>query len=341
MINKLKLSVWIPAVCLILMMFLCSCSTNKTAFTPTDYTNMDNWAVNDYDNAEKKDTQVDVFYIYGTNAKEADQENGVANISDAMKTTTLKMDAGTAGCFNDGVRFYEPFYRQLAMEYQLENVKSHEDLPDMIRSTEVSTDLFAALDYYFENCNEGRPFILVGFSHGGACLQVILEDYFGQKQNRTYMDQMVAAYSIGYGVDKNWIEKIDYLKFASGAEDTGVVISWNTEGTGEKGDNFLLADNPSDTLVINPINWKTDNTYAKASECAGSYTEKGIVTPGLYNLQIDPERGCLISDNNENYAYINGESVFGGKSLHNYEFAEAYLSVRENMHQRIEAFLKK
>ena len=33
------------------------------------------------------------------------------------------------------------------------------------------------LDYYFENLNKGRPFILAGHSQEAMWIQVVLEDY--------------------------------------------------------------------------------------------------------------------------------------------------------------------
>ena len=35
-----------------------------------------------------------------------------------------------------------------------------------IASREPKADVFAALDYYFENYNHGRPYILAGHSQG-------------------------------------------------------------------------------------------------------------------------------------------------------------------------------
>lgn len=309
-------------------------------YVPTDYSDPGNWSKNDYFDPAKKDTAVDVIFFYGTAVPADVVEDGILQICDGMKLFVTSSFESSAGAFDDGARIYIPYFRQLSLETE----SACEDIFVAINTLETRTpgvDLCAALDYYFEHYNEGRPFILAGFSQGGMAVQAMLDMYFGNAEHRALLDRLVVAYSIGFGVDKRWLAERDYLKFAKGADDTGVIASWNTEGPGPKGHNPLLAANPSDTLVINPINWKTDATYAGAAECPGSYVDGRIVTPGVYNLQIDPERGSLVCDNNPDYVDDGTGEMWGGKSLHLFEMPEVYLGLRQNMHDRINAFLKR
>ena len=49
-----------------------------------------------------------------------------------------------------------------------------------------------------------------------------------------------------------------HLKFATGESDTGVIISWNTEGPRNvegNASNVVLLPN---AISINPLNWKLD-----------------------------------------------------------------------------------
>jgi len=307
---------------------------------PTDYSNPENWAKNDYNNPEKKDTAVDVIFFYGTAVSGDVVEDGIIQICDGMKNFVVPQYESSAGVFDDGTRIYIPYYRQLSLETESACTDTLDSI-NLLENTVVGTDLCAALDYYFDNYNEGRPFILSGFSQGGMAVQGMLDMYFGEEKHKAYLDNMIVAYSIGFGVDKEWLAERDYLKFAEGADDTGVIASWNTEGPGEKEFNPLIPIKIENSLVINPINWKTDDTYASAKECLGSYGDEGVVTPGLYNLRIDPERGSVICDNNTNYVDDGTGKMWGGKSLHLYEIKEVYLSLRQNMHDRIDAFLKK
>lgn len=320
--------------------------TNGTSkkIIPTDYSDMNNWLLNEYGKKEKSDSKVDLIYFYGTATAKADTWNGVSTLSEADKKSALSMSKIALDVISRDARIYVPYYRQVSLMTALKG-KTHNDLIEGVKNNEPGADICAALDYYFEHYNNGRPFILSGTSQGGASVQVALDMYFGQKKNRAKLDNMVVAYSFAYGVDKKWLNQIGYLKPAKGEFDTGVVASWNVEGPGEKGYNILLADNCSDTLVINPINWKTDNTYAKGSECPYSYSmdpDYRYSEPGEFNLQLDPERGSLICDNCTDYITLEGEECFwGGKSLHSAELYFPAGSIAKNIVDRTEAFLKK
>ena len=88
------------------------------------------------------------------------------------------------------------------------------------------------LDYYFENYNNGKPFILAGHSQGSQILTMILSDYM--KEHPEHYKNMIAAYVIGYSVTDKYLAANPHLKFAEGADDTGVIISYNTEGPANK-----------------------------------------------------------------------------------------------------------
>jgi len=344
--KTLAISLAICAACLVLLS-ACGSAPYPNAKTAnmkaTDFSKLENWVQNDYSNTAKANADADVIFFIGTDLTEADQDNGIAYWTEENKPEAIAHQVGTMDAFDNNTRIYAPFYRQIALGKSLENMdKGHNFLPETIASTEAIVDIFASLDYYFENYNQGRPFVLAGYSQGGACVQVALEYYFSAKDHKKYLDQLVAAYSIAYGVDKTWLDKIDYIDFATGATDTGVLLSWVTEGPGGDGADILIADDASNALVINPINWKTDETYASASECLGTYVDGQVVSPGLYNLQFSAARGCLICDNNTDYMELPGyDNFWGGTSLHTYEVMQAYGSIKQNVRDRIEAFLAK
>ncbi len=79
--------------------------------------------------------------------------------------------------------------------------------------------------------------------------------------------RMIAAYVIGNPVTQAYLDNNPHLKFATSPDDTGVIISYNTEAPVVNGTNPVLYGLVG--LVINPINWKTDETYADKSEGLG------------------------------------------------------------------------
>ena len=58
-----------------------------------------------------------------------------------------------------------------------------------------------------------------------------------------------------------------HIKAAQKADDINVCISWCTEGK-ENASFYGLIAKP-DCVCINPLNWKTDDTYASADENLG------------------------------------------------------------------------
>ena len=59
-------------------------------------------------------------------------------------------------------------------------------------------------------------------------VKYVLKNYF--KEHPDYYKRMVAAYAIGFAITKDDLEAYPHLKFATGESDTGVIVSWNTEG---------------------------------------------------------------------------------------------------------------
>ena len=155
---------------------------------------------------------------------------------------------------------------------------------------------------------------------------------------------MVAAYAIGYSVTKDELNKYPHMKFATGETDTGVIISWNTEGpknVEENAKNIVLLPN---AVCINPLNWKTDDTYAPASENLGSRiynNDTGEISIGNLNVdaQINLERGVIVT--NTDYAPIGLTDLFGPASFHNSENTFYFTNVRENVKKRIAAYFEK
>lgn len=208
------------------------------------------------------------------------------------------------------------------------------------------TDVYGALDYYFEFYNNGRPFILAGHSQGSQVVRLVLKDYM--QAHPEYYERMIVAYVIGFSFTQDDLDTHPYLKFAEGETDTGVVVSWNTEGEGN-GDSVLVLDG---AISINPINWKRDETYAPASEnlgdhifspADGKYTEH---TPGLADARVDTKRGTVICTTGDlPYITVTAGAIvgdmFGKKSYHNGDYDFYYRNIEDNALKRVEAYFEK
>ena len=214
---------------------------------------------------------VDTFYIYATEYIMGSLEDGAPEYAtldnDEMIKGAESEYIGHATAYADSTNVFMPYYRQAGMPVMKKAWKETGDCEAAITGMPYD-DITAALDYYFENYNEGRPFIIAGHSQGSCMTKLLLKKYF--KDHPEYYDRMVAAYVIGYSVTKDDLEANPHLKFATGETDTGVIISYNTEGpknAEEKAETAVLLPN---AISINPLNWKLDETYAPASENLGS-----------------------------------------------------------------------
>ncbi|MBR0365419.1 MAG: DUF3089 domain-containing protein, partial [Clostridia bacterium] len=201
------------------------------------------------------------------------------------------------------------------------------------------SDVTAALDYYFENYNNGRPFIIAGHSQGSGIVSLVLKDYF--KEHPDYYKRMIAAYVIGFSITKDYLEENTQLKFATGESDTGVIISWNTEGpknVEEIAKNAVVLPN---ALSINPLNWKLDETYAPARENLGSlvlYKDASgyeIADIGA-DAQVNLARGVIVT--NAKADPVDMVDYFGPASFHDSDYPCYYNNIKDNVAKRIAAF---
>jgi len=208
-----------------------------------------------------------------------------------------------------------------------------------VYETVIRTDVYAALDYFFEHYNNGRPFILAGLSQGGYCLQIILSEYM--KLHPEIYSRMVACYAIGVSFYPDYLNDNPHIKMASNECDYNVCISWNTEAPGASMDSMILKENQ---YCINPLNWKLDDTYASRELNKGSYnlaTHYSI--PHIVDAKIDLKRKVLISKTASEHGYeiIPSALGFGDKSYHMHEWDFFYENVKENGRKRIDSFFKK
>lgn len=283
-----------------------------------DYSNDDNWMFLPEENTK----EVDTIYLYPSAYGIVNEvEDDVADIDDVyMRTMAIYYASAQASVFEESSNVYVPYYRQLTVNSLVDMI---DESPESMQYI-ASQDIYNMLDYYFENLNEGRPFILAGHSQGSVWLTVVLEDYM--KEHPEYMERMVAAYVIGYSVTEEYLARNPHLKFAEGADDTGVIISYNTEGPGNKDAYNCVVR--AGARAINPINWSLDETYA---------------TNGTVDAQIDAERGVVICTTIQNTPEMKASlaEYFGEESFHLYDYDLYWEELQKNVADRIESFMKK
>ena len=287
---------------------------------------------------------VDTFFVYPTEYL-ADNESDpdyAAYDDPAIKDGVDNLDHRfMASVYEDSTNVFMPYYRQASLRVQADAWRKTGDVRNALKDASPYADITAALDYYFENYNNGRPFILAAHSQGSAICSLVLENYF--KEHPEYYERMVAAYIIGFSVTKDDLEANPHLKFATGESDTGVIISWNTEGPKNIEENAPNAVLRPNAICINPLNWKLDDTYAPASENLGSLvlneeTNETEISDIGADAQIVPERGVIVT--NADYEPMTGmDDVFGSQSFHNGDYTFYYNNIKDNVAKRIAAYM--
>lgn len=283
---------------------------------------------------------VDTFFIYPTvynGMNENDPEYAPLD-NEEMKQGVEEMNKTQASVFEETTNVFIPYYRQASTMY-VGKVVVETGNADKAISGIPYQDVTSALDYYFKNYNGGRSFIIASHSQGSAINRLILKDYF--KDHPEYYERMIAAYAIGYSITEKDLEACPHMKFATGESDTGVIISWNTEGPKNvEGNAFNFVVLPN-AISINPLNWKRDDTYAAANENKGSLIinektgELEIGDVGA-DAQINLERGVVVT--NSQSAPADAAEFLGSQSFHPEDYGLYYNNIKENVAQRIAAY---
>lgn len=275
------------------------------------------------------DKKVDVFYLYPTAWKQiSPNEPNICSIDNPTMLVGAKLAyARQATAFESVGNMYAPYYRQLDMS---------PDNREQLIAGIPTQDAVAAFDYYIKHYNHGRPFILAGHSQGSDVLHNLLSSYM--RDNPKVYARMVAAYVIGYSVTGPYLAANPHLKFAAGPDDTGVIISYNTEAPDVvPGTNIVTLPGG---IAINPITWTRDETLVPASENLGSRmpSKEGFVTLKNYaDARVDKAKGVVIcSTVNENEL---SSPSFARGVYHSFDYLFYYYNLRQNAANRVEHFL--
>ena len=290
----------------------------------------------------KATKEFDTFYIYSTlynGVNEGDPD--YATLDNAEMLDGVKVEhAIKSSVFEESTNLFAPYYRQTGLKHGTDMYIKTGSLDAALIGSPYD-DITAALDYYFENYNGGRPFVIAGHSQGAAILRLLLKDYF--KKHPDYYKRMVAAYVIGYSITKEDLEANSHMKFATGETDTGVIISWHAEGPKNVEANLPLP-NPiisKNGIAINPLNWKRDETYAPASMNKGSIVmdEKTGATE-IRDIEGDAQvclaRGTVVT--NAKAVPNEATDLLGPQCYHQDDYSIFYNNIKDNVAKRIAAY---
>ena len=174
---------------------------------------------------------------------------------------------------------------------------------------------------------------------------VVIQLLRNRLQDPELRKRMVAAYPIGYSVTRRDLAEYPWMKPAAGETDTGVIITFNTQGPNAAGSPVLL----DGAIAINPLNWTTDGTPASRSDNiearffddrTGELLER---IPHFAGAYVDADTGALIATDMQTPESKRIDLVNMGRwpaeVYHRYDYAFWYENLKANVRKRIDAYL--
>ncbi|MFA5480184.1 MAG: DUF3089 domain-containing protein [Candidatus Muiribacteriota bacterium] len=294
-----------------------------------DYSDINNWAY--YSVGENK--PADLFLICPTVFGGEENQHNMSLKDEESKqnfTGALNMEKGI---YENELRMYAPFYQQAGLNvYKMDSRRSKKFFDT------AYADIRKAFVHYMENENNNRPIVIAGFSQGSDMALRLLKEFFSEEK---YQNKLVAAYLIGWRITEQDLKKYPHLKMAQNENDTGVIVSFNSEAEFVKKSIIV----PEKTYGINPLNWKTDSTPALASLNLGAcFTDySGSIVNEFENFTgayLDSERGTLkITDvNPDEYPPI--LDIFEHGVFHIYDYLFFYRNLQHNVEVRLKNYME-
>lgn len=209
----------------------------------------DMWYIHTQDSAD-----TDIFYVCSTETSDWINAQG-----DTMHFADMNRPEHRAALYGEmhGVdslicpstcNFYAPYYNQTTIEGLLRDTSLFR-----ARCAKATQEVKRAFAYYMQHLNQGRRFVLMGYSQGAFAVVKLLKSLTPEEAER-----MVAAYVIGYQVTTEDL-RYPFIRAAQSATDTGVTICYNSVSSVDAAIPVLSAHT---AIGINPVNWHTDATPA-------------------------------------------------------------------------------
>ena len=286
----------------------------------------------------KADEAIDVFYVYPT---VSDNSSGNMDIDDVdERLLSYNIFVSQASVFVDSLKpftnVYAPYYRQMSTSVSTGGESLATEMPEFKIG---AGDILKAFEYYIQNINTDRPFILAGHSQGTMTLIELIKDVFSSDTLvlDPLKERLIAAYLIGYTVTQADLDSAG-LKAARRVDDYKVVISYNTLSY-EAARGPMLLDG---AVCINPLNWKVDTTFADSSSNMGAV----FYIDSLGEFQREVDHYCNAKLNLDSGSVMTNievdtldTSAYGKGVYHRYDYSFWYRNLQENVKKRTESFL--
>lgn len=312
----MKHLIYIISLLIVFCFQSCNKSGSTAAYVPTapDYTDSKMWHIALNDQGEG----ADVFYIVSTWEYDWHTTDSVishhADVWNSVHRNRMSIEINKiAKYMADENNFYSPFYRHITLDSW---ATLNEDTISRRFHEVAFADVKNAFDHFQKHFNQGRPFILAGFSQGGKAVVELIKIMPEAMRQR-----MVAAYVLGYKVTPDDVEQAPWLTAAKDSTDTGVVICYNSVSDVKYVKPVISAPN---AMCINPVNWRTDATPA--------------ILHDTITVTVSPEHKVLVLEGFDGSYLTNILDIINVGDYHSIEPWVYSECLHKNIRQRIEAF---
>ena len=312
----------------------------------------------------------DVFFIHPTSYFGRRVWNAPLGHVRANEMVNEVIIPAQASVFNGCCRVFAPRYRQATFYTFIEGS------PHGRRALELAyTDVERAFAFYLEHHNDGRPFFLASHSQGTVHAIRLLESVI---DGSPIAERMVAAYAIGFRFPLDKFGKaLSTLKPSTHPTDNGTIIAWDAYAVDgipahrlDRAEHWYATPNGTGhwerrahkkPLGINPLTWTQDTDLAPREKNLGAVhvrlanhkvdwlstdedTPIGLDAIGLsrpFVHEVSAQR------RDDGFLYISRPQapsftgmVMPGGNYHNYDYALFHMNLRQNIGERLNAFLR-
>lgn len=306
----------------------------------TNYSQLDNWAAHPWKkdlsdsvpqpliNSYQADSVVDIFFLHPTSYLDKEMPygwNAPVTAVDVNETTDNGSILYQSSIFNAAGRVFAPRYKQAHISAYY---PSSSDTPQAKQAFEIAyADVKTAFQYYIEHYNQGRPFIVASHSQGTThAIRLIQEMIDTSALGR----RMIAAYLVGIVVDENAFFNVPAC---TSPAQTGCACSWRTFKRGYEPE--YVQKEQFKAIVTNPLTWNAVDSVAGFKANKGAVLWKfNKILPHTADAEV---HGNVIWTAKPRFF---GNLFYNTKNYHAGDYNLYYLSVRENVQQRIGAYWK-
>lgn len=267
---------------------------------------------------DKDGTGADIFYIVSTWEEDWTTSDGrISHYADVYNTTHHQHmnieQTKVAAYMGTDNNFCAPLYRHMAMGTWL--TRDEKLIKERFMAVAMQ-DVKRAFRYFNAHRDTTRPLVIAGFSQGGKATVELIK----MMDEDTYQ-HLVAAYVMGYKVTPEDTMECKRFRPAQSATDTGVVICYNTVKDAKYVVDVIAKSN---TMCINPVNWRTDATPA--------------ILDDSVTVSVDTQNKVLIVQNYAGSEYRPYKNFINVGDIHSCEPWLYSKCIRHNINERVKAW---